>query len=134
MVLIGLGAAVFPFPAKSFATHAHIFTVTVHCAVGFTVQVYVHPNPLMLPFPMITSVDPKLYIVSLNVAVAVNVVFVHAPTGDDNPTVGDVVSILIFLFAHNDHAVHTPNKVNIALFVAESLIVHQSKMSALVLR
>lgn len=28
----------FPFVAKSFATHAHTFTLTAHCAVGFTVQ------------------------------------------------------------------------------------------------
>ena len=120
------------FPAQSFATHAHIFTVTVHCALGVTVQLYVHPNQLIVPFPIVTSHATKLYTDSLNVAVAVNVELVHAPTADDNATLGDVVSILMSLFAHNDHAAHGAGSVNVALFVAASLIVHQSKINALV--
>jgi len=86
---------VFPFVAKSFATHAHTFTLTHHCAVGVTVQLYVHPNPLILPFPIVTSVDMKLYIVSLNAAVTVNVVFVYPPTADAKLTVGIHVSFII---------------------------------------
>jgi len=134
IVLIGGVPAVLRFPARSPATHAFTFTVTCHCAVGFTVQVYVPPNPLIVPFPIFTSHAMKLYIASLNNAVAVNVVFVHAPTADVNATVGDVVSIFIALFAHSDHAAHGTNNVNIPLFPTLSLIVHQFKISALVLR
>jgi len=75
----------------------------------------------------------KLYIVSLNVAVTVNGTFVHTPTADDNITVGDVVSIFIALLYHSDHAAHGTNNVNTPLFPTLSLIVHQFKMSALVL-
>ena len=126
--------AVFPFVAKSFATHAHTFTVTAHCPLGVTVQLYVHPNPLILPFPIVTSVDMKLYIVSLNAADTLKVVLVHAPTADDNVTLGDVVSIFMFLFAHSDHAAHGVNNVNIPLFPTLSLIVHQFKINAPVLK
>jgi hypothetical protein len=87
--------AVFPFVAKSFATHAPTFTLTAHCAVGVTVQLYVPPNPLPLPFPIVTSVNMKLYTGSLNVAVTVNVVFVYAPTADVKLTVGTHVSFII---------------------------------------
>lgn len=132
-MFIGGVPAAFVFPAKSLATHAFTFTLTGHCAVGFTVQLYVHPNPLIVQFSILTSVDMKLYITSLNVAVAVNGTFVYAPTGDVNPTVGDVVSIFIALLAHSDHAAHGTNNVNIPLFPTLSLIVHQFKMSALVL-
>jgi hypothetical protein len=125
---------VFPFVAKSFATHAPTFTVTNHCDVGVTVQLYVPPNPLIVPLPIVTSVDMKLYIVSLNAAVTVNVVFVHAPTADVNVTLGDVVSIFMFLFAHSDHAPHGANNVNTPLFPTLSLIVHQFKINALVLK
>lgn len=125
---------VFVFVAKSFATHAGTFTVTTHCPLGVTVQLYVHPNPLIVPFPIVTSVEIKLYIVSVNVPVTVNAVFVYAPTADVNVIPGDVVSILIFLFAHSDHAAHGVNNVNTPLFPTLSFIVHQSKMSAPVLR
>ena len=91
--------AVLRFPQASLATHAHTFTFTVHCAVGFTVQVYVQPNPLIVPFPIVTSVDMKLNTVSLKVAVTLNVVLVHAPTADVNTTVGTHVSfIMIYVF------------------------------------
>jgi len=125
---------VFPFVAKSFATHAPTFTLTHHCAVGVTVQLYVQPNPLILPFPIVTSVDMKLYIVSLNVAVTVNVVFVYPTTADVKLTVGDVVSIFIALLYHNEYCAHGVNNVNIPLFPTLSLIVHQFKINALVLK
>ena len=48
--------------------------------------------------------------------------------------VGFVVSILMFLFAHNDHAAHGATNVNVALFDAVSLIVHQDNTNAVVLR
>jgi len=47
--------------------------------------------------------------------------------------VGLVVSIIIFLFAHNDHAAHGDTNVNVALFVAASLIVQPSNTNAVVL-
>ena len=47
--------------------------------------------------------------------------------------VGFVVSITIALFAHNDHAAHGATNVNVALFVAASLIVQPSVTNAVVL-
>jgi hypothetical protein len=92
--------AVLLLVAASFATPAHILTVTVHCAVGFTVQVYVQPNPLIVPFPIVTSVDTKFNTVSLKFAVTLNVVLVHAATADVNTTVGTHVSFIIIYVFH----------------------------------
>jgi hypothetical protein len=55
--------------------------------------------------------------------------FVHVTVG----AVGALVSINIFLLYHNDHAAHGVGKVNVVLFHAISLIVHQSNTNALVL-
>jgi len=77
------------------ATHAHILTVTTHCIVGVTVQVYVPPNPLIVPFPIVTSHHVKLYTVSLHVAVTANPVFVHTPTADVKVGIGGFASIFI---------------------------------------
>jgi len=46
--------------------------------------------------------------------------------------VGTLASIRIFLFAHRDPADHGETRVNVALFVETSLIVHPSKVSAVV--
>jgi hypothetical protein len=112
--------AVLRLPQASLATHAHTFTFTVHCVVGFTVQVYVHPNPLIVPFPIVTSVDTKLNTVSLNVAVTLNVVLVHAATADVNTTVGTHVSfIIIYVF----HVIGHPHVSHILI---RTLVVHSA--------
>jgi hypothetical protein len=114
------------------ATHAHIFTVTDHCALGSTVQLYAHPKPLIVPLPIVTSVDMKLNTVSLNAADTVNVVFVHDPTPDVNVTPGAIVSIFMSLLYHNDHAANKAGNIKLALFHAASLILHQSSINALI--
>lgn len=55
--------------------------------------------------------------------------FVHVTVGAG----GAVASIIIALLYHNDHAPHTAGKVNVALFVATSFIVHPFNTNALVL-
>ena len=132
IVLIVFVDAVFGFVAASFATHAAIFTVTNHGPLGFTVQLYVHPNPLIVPFPILTSVQMKFNTVSVNVADTVNGTFVYAHTAELNVTHGLVVSITIALLYHNDHAPHTVGNVSVALFNAASLIVHPSNTNAVV--
>ena len=105
--------------------------------VGVIVQLYnpnVHQNHPIFPFPIVTSVDMKLYTGSVNVPVTLNVVLVHAPTADDKVTPGAVVSILMSLLNHNEYCAHGLANVKVAVFNAASLILHQSKMSALVFR
>ncbi len=53
---------------------------------------------------------------------------------DSVGAVGAVASIRRFLFAHRDHADHGETSVNVASFVDTSLIVHPSRVRAVVFR
>jgi hypothetical protein len=106
-----------------------MLTVTSPWPVGVTVNVYVVPEPLKLPpvtAPLVIEISVLIKPVtdSLNVAVTgIGDTLVGLGDIEDNVTVGEVVSITIFLLALSELVAPGLGRVRAALFPAESLIV-----------
>ena len=88
----------FKFVARSFATHALMIALAVHCAVGVNMKLYdvhAHEKLLIVPFVIVTSHDVKLYIVLLHETLTVNAPLTYTGAVELNVGIGFDMSIFI---------------------------------------
>jgi len=90
--------ATFKFVARSFATHALMIALAVHCPLGVNVKLYVvpaHVKLLIVPFVILTSPHVKLYIVLLHDTFTVNAPLTYVAAVELNVGIGFAISIFI---------------------------------------
>ena len=88
----------FKFVARSFATHALIIALAVHCPLGVNVKLYAvhaHVKLLSVPFVILTSHHVKLYIVLLHDTFIVNAQLTYVGAVELNVGIGFAISIFI---------------------------------------